>query len=210
MKKKDTALPLSKNILTKLRSLFAFLLLSFISLYLCYKLVIFIELSYLKYSDSKFVYDCDINKDANFSDEDMSEISNLKYAGCLINEDNRFLLIEGAFSFEDFGRLGKISFPAGTVAPGESPICTAGREVQEETGIKVKVVKLLYKDKNNFGLFQCIPLEKITDKQLEYKKYFEVKKLHFVKRQEILDERSEISKKFRFAEDLKYLRKISE
>jgi len=68
-------------------------------------------------------------------------------AGCLVMQDHAILMIQHQT------RLWGL--PGGTHETGESAQCTAHRETWEETGVEVKVGKLLRVFDNGFHLFRC-------------------------------------------------------
>ena len=83
---------------------------------------------------------CDVSPDNVRSD-----VGN---AGCLVKIEGKLLMIRHL-------KKGKIGIPGGHQEKEESAQCTAHRETWEETGLNVRVGKLLKKFKNGFFLFQC-------------------------------------------------------
>jgi len=73
-----------------------------------------------------------------------SDVSN---AGCLIVSGNEMLSVRQL--------SGKLGLPGGTKDKGEIAQCTAHRETWEETGLDIKVGRVLKRYKNRFILFHC-------------------------------------------------------
>jgi len=53
-------------------------------------------------------------------------------------------------------KTGKLRPPAGTAKEGETAQCTAHRETWEETGVEVRVGRLLNSFDDQFHLFHCL------------------------------------------------------
>ena len=68
-------------------------------------------------------------------------------AGCLIQRGNKFLLVRR--SITDKRRPETWEQPGGRKEEGETPEQTAIRETKEESGIDVKIIKLIGEDKVN-------------------------------------------------------------
>ncbi|WP_318463908.1 phosphatase PAP2 family protein [Photobacterium leiognathi] len=80
-------------------------------------------------------------------------------SACVIRHGDNVLVIKEEIS-------GKLALPGGQIGPDDTPEQAAVREVYEETGIKVEVVKLL-KLRGNTTVFACvakqpIPTSKVT------------------------------------------------
>jgi 8-oxo-dGTP pyrophosphatase MutT (NUDIX family) len=58
--------------------------------------------------------------------------------GVLFNEHRQVLLVEHKADAEH--KLGLYGFPAGKAVKGETDVCTAIREIEEETGVVLKEV----------------------------------------------------------------------
>lgn len=69
-------------------------------------------------------------------------------AGCLVKSGDRMLVVRHVYG-------GKLGFPAGHAAPGESAQCVAHRETWEETGVAVIVHGMLTRFRNGFALYRC-------------------------------------------------------
>ena len=70
-------------------------------------------------------------------------------AGCLVVLDGRLLLVRHE-------RSGKLTFPGGYAESGETAQCTAHRETWEETGLEVRVGRVLKTFSNAFHLYACV------------------------------------------------------
>ncbi|MBL0725409.1 MAG: NUDIX domain-containing protein [Alphaproteobacteria bacterium] len=187
----------------KLSKYILILWLSMAGLFGLYKALPFFELLYLKLVDSKVEWSCNVKAGSL----DGLDFSGIKFAGCMIEQDDSILMIEGAFSFEDFNRWKKFAFPAGTVIGNEEPSCTAVREVAEETGVAVEVIGFVGRIGENFALFLCKPLKRITEDDLKWKKLFEVRKLHFVKVSSIINREFLKENNFMYPSDIEFLQK---
>ncbi len=73
-------------------------------------------------------------------------------AGCIIKIDNKMLIVRHQ-------KTGKLSPPAGTAKEGETAQCTAHRETWEETGVEVRVGRLLKIFDDQFHLFHCLAVD---------------------------------------------------
>ncbi len=73
-------------------------------------------------------------------------------AGCIIKIDNKMLIVRHQ-------KTGKLSPPAGTAKEGEAAQCTAHRETWEETGVEVRVGRLLKSFDDQFHLFHCLAID---------------------------------------------------
>jgi len=80
-------------------------------------------------------------------------------AGCIIKIDDKMLIVRHQ-------KTGKLSPPAGTAIEGETAQCTAHRETWEETGVEVRVGKLLKSFDNQFHLFHCLAVDEVTELQV--------------------------------------------
>ena len=80
------------------------------------------------------------------------ESSLLGNAGCLIKIDDEMLVVQQC-------QTNLLSPPAGTAKEGETAQCTAHRETWEETGVEVRVGRLLKTFDNGFHLFHCMAVD---------------------------------------------------
>lgn len=87
------------------------------------------------------------------------ELSVQGNAGCLIKIDDSMLVVRHC-------QTNRLSPPGGTAAEGETAQCTAHRETLEETGVEVKVGKLLKSFDNQFHLFHCLAVDEVTKLQV--------------------------------------------
>ncbi|MFN7039496.1 MAG: NUDIX hydrolase [Alphaproteobacteria bacterium] len=69
-------------------------------------------------------------------------------AGVMVKYDNKLLVVKDI--------IGKWNVPSGKPLPGETAHQTATRETLEETGIKVKPIKLLKNFWNEFYLYEAV------------------------------------------------------
>ena len=90
------------------------------------------------------------------------ELSLQGNAGCLIKIDDEMLVVRHR-------QTNKLSPPGGTAKKGETAQCTAHRETWEETGVEVRVQRLLKSFDNQFHLFHCLAVDKaiIQDCELQ-------------------------------------------
>lgn len=106
-------------------------------------------------------------------------------AGCYIQQDKKFLVVHNPIILLNGAASGKYSVPGGSVNRGESSACAAARETFEESGIDVTVTKEIKSFGNGFVLFECVPVNPITEEQLKYSKIFEISKIELVAPHEI-------------------------
>jgi ADP-ribose pyrophosphatase YjhB (NUDIX family) len=85
-----------------------------------------------------------------------SESTRQGNAGCIIKIDNKMLIVRHR-------KTGKLSPPAGTAKKGETAQCTAHRETWEETGVEVRVGRLLMSSDDQFHLFHCLAVDEVTE-----------------------------------------------
>jgi 8-oxo-dGTP pyrophosphatase MutT (NUDIX family) len=160
----------------------------------------YLENLYLDKQDKKIKSQCVITNEELMNNEITTKPGN---AGCLIIQDTKVILIEGAFSIDDLGRSGKILFPGGTKKPNEYSACTAARETFEETGIAVNIIDIVGVTDNGFIVFECTPVNKITPESLKYRKRFETRKVHLLTLDELNE--SSILKRFRHKDDKNFI-----